>query len=140
MDDLGNIFYILFAIVAVVFNIMRKGNKAKPSTPPPVEKNDPFEDMIPKFEQLFKPEESEATQPEVDQNQTTIKKQQPIVKPEPVLNDFEIRKQQLQSREKWIPKKEKVNEPIEVRSDSAPHWFNAKQAIIYSEILKRPEF
>ena len=64
MDDLGNIFYILFAIVAIIFNVMRKGKKATPSTPPPVDNdnnNDPFEDMIPKFEQLFKPEEDPKT-------------------------------------------------------------------------------
>jgi hypothetical protein len=138
MDDLGNILYILVAIAVVIFNIIKKGKQASASTPPPVEKNDPFEDMIPKFEQLFKPDSEVKT----SSSSFPQKKERKDVKvkPQPVLNDFEEKRKQVQSRVHTIPKKETTKEPIQVLTDSAPNWFNAREAIIYSEILKRPEF
>lgn len=143
MDDLGNIFYILFAIAAVIFNVMRKGKKASPSTPPPVDYDndkDPFEDMIPKFEQLFKPEETKKPQPEFITTPVTEKKV-PKVKPKPVISDFEEKKRQLQSVTNRIQKPKTKEESEKVTfEDTEPGWFDAKQAVIYSEILKRPEF
>ncbi len=145
MDDLGNIFYILFAIVAIIFNVMRKGKKANPSTPPPVDNdnnNDPFEDMIPKFEQLFKPEESPKPQPEVITTPVAEKKAPKFKpKPQPPVNDFEEKKRQLQSVTTRIPKQKTTEKPIKISSEhTESSWFDAKQAVIYSEILKRPEF
>ncbi len=135
MDDLGNILYILFAIAAVVFNIMRKGKQDKTSTPPPVDTKDPFEDIIPKFEQMFKPEEKAQYEPV----KINIEKK-PKKEPKPVLNDFEEKKKQIQARVNRIPNKKTKETLIEVEEISEPGWFNAREAIIYSEILKRPEF
>ncbi len=134
MDDLGNILYILFAIAAVIFNIMRKGKQAKPSTPP-VDTKDPFEDIIPKFEQMFKPEEK-AQHKQVNINSEKKSKKEP----KPVLNDFEEKKRQIQAKVNRIPNKKTKETLIEVEEISEPGWFNAREAIIYSEILKRPEF
>jgi len=134
MDDLGNILYILVAIAAVIFNISRKGKKAKPSTPP-VETKDPFEDLIPKFEQLFKPEVKNQENPVSVSPKKDIKQE-----PKPVLNDFKEKLKQVHSKTNRIPNIKTKEILIEVIEDSEPGWFNAREAIIYSEILKRPEF
>ncbi len=136
MDDLGNIFYILFAIVAVVFNIMRKGKQAKPSTPPPAESNDPFEDIIPKFEQMFSSEEKKIQDEQVNDNIIKTPKKEP----KPVINDFEEKKKQIHATINRIPNKKTKDILIEVEEISEPGWFDAREAVIYSEILKRPEF
>ena len=81
-------------------------------------------------------------QPEVI-SQPVAEKKAPIFKPKPkpAVNDFEEKKRQLQSVTNRIPKQKNTEEPITVSTeDIESGWFDAKQAVIYSEILKRPEF
>ncbi|MCW3805153.1 hypothetical protein [Plebeiibacterium marinum] len=136
MDDLGNLLYILFAIVAVVFNIWKKGKQVKPNTPPPTDNNDPFEEVLPDFEQLFGRKEKVKTEPDIHQEVPAPKKE--------VINksqdEWKKRLQQAEDRLKRVAKKEPISLQVESESKNSSGWFDARKAIIYSEILKRPDF
>ncbi len=132
MDDFGDILYVLAMLAALVFSVIKKSNQAKkrPSVPMDTEP-DPFEPMeeepiIQDLRDLFKPRQPRpqpATEPSVQ-------------KTEPVTG-----RQTIISR---IPHRlTKPLEVIDLDETSAPtdlfeEGIDLRQAVIYSEILKRP--
>lgn len=133
MDDFGSIIYIVFTIIAIVFSIMRKSNqKAKPTPPSvPTGSGDPFDEALPTFENIFGGENKNPVPEPVVATEPVKKKE--------VVNSFEEKKREINSRFSRIKKdtplkEETVNEIYEEKEN----WFNLRKAVIYSEILKRP--
>ncbi len=125
MEDLGDFLYIILAIVGVIFSILKKNKKAAADVPPVVLQDD-GEDMmspvsddneiinIPKFEKV-KESKSQSVGERIKQMESSY---QPIQK-------------------KTSAKTEKK---IEVEDNTSGFEFDIRKAVIYSEILKRPEF
>ncbi len=146
MDDLGSILYLVFTVAAVIFSIVKKSNQNKnkkavtsdSATAPKSGSKDVLEDIFPQLKGMFEPQVEKPT----------FIKEEPTSKPKPVVNkrsyEFEkTRKTTLRSSEKTSLKtkvKEKNQESIKREVKYENHWFDARQAIIYSEILKRPDF
>ncbi|TLX77786.1 hypothetical protein E9993_03830 [Labilibacter sediminis] len=133
MDDFGTIIYIIFTIIAVVFSIIKKSNqKTNPTTPPAsTDSFDPFEEDIPSFESIFGEKQTPPTPEPVASSKPT--------KPTKVLDELEKKKKEIDDRFARI-KKTDVSHKQEVEdiSKQDERWFNLREAVIYSEILKRP--
>jgi len=69
---------------------------------------------------------------------------EPVVVPEPVkkkevVNSFEEKKREMNSRFSRIKKDPPLKEEtVNEISEEKENWFNLRKAVIYSEILKRP--
>ncbi len=141
MKDIGNIIYIVFVIIAVVFSVINKANKNKSSNRQPPGKGDSPRPGFPDFETLFEesdePEEEPLEHPVFENSESPVK-----IEPEVVRNDFQERMRQIEIDKKRSFNKRKEESILrDVKKESESSFkFNAKEAIIYSEILKRPEF
>ncbi len=145
MDDSGNIIYIVFTIVAIVYSIWKKTNSAKDQ-----EKQFPESGKgntatgFPDFETLF--EDTEESEREIFTKEPQVQKN--VVAPDipktiPVRNDFQekLREMEKKYNRKSREQKSKKEIPIEVEEDVKEGLsFNLREAVIYSEILKRPDF
>ncbi|WP_143525052.1 hypothetical protein [Labilibacter marinus] len=140
MEDFGDLLYIVFAIIGVVYSIIKKNNKkAKESTPPiaPIEdeEEDYSGDGIPSFDQIFG--RTEAPKPAVVPEQKVV---------QPADNSVQAKKKQLEDnihRFKSAKAKSKLKteeSEEEIIEHETGYNFNLRQAVIYSEVLKRPEF
>ena len=136
MEDLGDLLYILFAIVGVVFSILKKNNKKARKVTPPIDAGDEFsdsdEDEIPGFGNIFG-EQPKAEPPKPVTAQETVEKKTP----DP---SMEEKKRQLENISRIKKTKPMVVEEEEVDEEKLEQDFNLRQAVIYSEILKRPQF
>jgi hypothetical protein len=131
MDDLGTIIYIIFMILAIVFSILKKSNHTKPPEES-VDEHDPFEETIPSFEKIFGMEKREEPKP-VQKNVTPKPEQETI-------QSFKEKKKQMASIQRIDKQAELKKEKDADMHEEKDSWFNARDAIIYSEILKRPDF
>ncbi len=131
MEDLGDFLYIIFAIIGVVFSLLTKNKKAKKATPPiKNEVNDPFEENQPSFENIFGTEKPPGVKPEA------------VKQPEKSKTEVSIeeKKKQMDSKMSRIKSKKRTKEEeVEMESLDEGISFNLREAVIYSEILKRPE-
>jgi len=146
MDDLGTILYLVFAVLAAVFSMIKKNNqRKKTNSPTPSAEPDSgsvLDDLLPEFKKLFDEPRTEPTPVENFEPDPELFK-----KPEPKPREITIeeKKRQLDRISTLDTKakaanKTKQQKPIEVEDETEENWFNARQAIIYSEILKRPEY
>lgn len=132
MDDVGNIIYVVVTIVAIVFSIIKKANASdKKATP---SQNNQDEKTMPSFEDFFNPQKEElVTEPNI-----TVKKV------ESGQDAFRAKMKEMDQKLVRIKKKDDTNSVYKITDDKGSkkgaNWFNAKDAIIYSEIMKRPEF
>ena len=133
MDDFGDILYVLAMLAALVFSAIRKSKQSKKQPAAPVEtpadRFDPMEEdepIIQDLRDLFKPRQPRP-QPATEAS---------VQKTEPVTG-----RQTIISR---IPHRlTKPLEVIDLDETSAPtdlfeEGIDLRQAVIYSEILKRP--
>jgi hypothetical protein len=134
MDDFGTIIYIIFTILAIVFSILKKSNQAKP-TEERTDEHDPFEEPIPSFEKIFGMEKKEEPKP-VQKIETSKQNQETV-------QSFKEKKKlvdtSIQQRNNLADHKKRKEKEADLQKEKGS-WFNAREAIIYSEILKRPEF
>ncbi|GAF02402.1 hypothetical protein [Saccharicrinis fermentans] len=150
MEDLGDFLYIIVAIIGIVYSIAKKNNKKAQETPPPIiAEEDDFWDEEPLIIQ------KEETETPVFQKEVPVSKyserpkdffvREPAKQREPDKAMIEKKKQMANSytRVKNTPTKQKVQE-VELQEqadlEASTMDFDLKQAVIYSEILKRPEF
>jgi hypothetical protein len=133
MDDIGNILYILVMLAALIFSAYKKQKKAKrPMQMPddhPQQEGEPMveEDVFEELRELF---------------------QQPKPKARPVVQEVKVEKKEvpLHMQRKEEPKKPNLpkEEPVELisvedeSSEFDKEQIDLRQAVIYSEILKRP--
>ncbi len=135
MEDLGDLLYIVIAVIGVVYSIIKKSNKAKQSTPPIMENDEveqPFETHEPTFERVF--ESGVEPKPVVVQESRGQKKSDLTIE--------EKKKQIERNFAKFKSTKDSVEESNNKELDVLQPTlnFNLRQAVIYSEILKRPEY
>lgn len=133
MDDFGDILYVLAMLAALVFSAIRKSKQSKKQPAAPVEtpadRFDPMEEdepIIQDLRDLFKPKPP---------------------RPQPVsVTEFkteQAKSLQQKSRPKTQRKSTKPLDVIETEEASESTDFfedgiDLRQAVIYSEILKRP--
>ena len=132
MDDFGDILYVLAMLAALVFSVIKKSNQAKkrPSVPMDTEP-DPFDPMeeepiIQDLRDLFKPRQPRP-QPATE---ASVQKTEPVTVRPTIISRIPHRLT-------------KPLEVIDLDETSAPTDFfeegiDLRQAVIYSEILKRP--
>ncbi|MBI9063374.1 MAG: hypothetical protein JEZ14_15435 [Marinilabiliaceae bacterium] len=134
MDDFGDILYVLAMLAALVFSAIRKSKQSKKRPAAPMENQaDPFDPM----------EEEEP----IIQDLRDLFKPKPV-RPQPVSDVSEIKTGQAKSFQKaYIHKTPRRStkpldaiEPEEAydSNDFFEDGIDLRQAVIYSEILKRP--
>jgi len=134
MDDFGDIFYILAMLAALVFSAIKKSKQSKKRPAAPVESQpDPFDPMeeeepiIQDLRDLFKPKQT---------------------RPQPVPAVSKVKTEQAKSFQRAsIPKTpRRSTKPLDLidieetsgSTDIFEDGIDLRQAVIYSEILKRP--
>jgi len=147
MEDLGDYIYIIIAIVGFIYSIAKKNNKkAQPTTPPIIAEEDDFweeEPVIvqdaPPVSHKEKPVSTHSERP----NEFFVR--EPAKQREPDKAMIEKKKQMANSYTRI--KKTPVSQPVQqeelqeqAENEGKSMDFNLKQAVIYSEILRRPEF
>jgi len=134
MDDFGDILYILAMLAALVFSAIKKSKQSKKRPAAPVETQpDPFDPM----------EEDEP----IIQDLRDLFKPKPV-KPQPVPEVSKVKTEQAKPFQKaslsQTPKRStKTLDIIDIDETTEANEFledgiDLRQAVIYSEILKRP--
>lgn len=136
MDDIGNILYILAMLAALVFSAYKKQKQSKRQQQPMPEEEhrpayDPMDedDVLTELKELFGKPKAEP---------------KPVVE-EAVVQKVEVKPKPLVIQDEKVSEKVK-QEPIRLEVyDDEPEGFifdkeqiDLRQAVIYSEILKRP--
>lgn len=160
MDDFGEIIYIIIMVVIFIVSALRKKKPQRDEMPVPEEQESrsPFDEVFSPFKEIFEDEEPTP--------QESPRKQQP--KEEPVAVDKGIknlkgapfvkedyvftasasptdarrqRKNQAPGRQENLKSEESgtLREKKEGQAN-LNDWFNLKEAVIFSEILKRPDY
>ncbi len=147
MDDLGSAVYVIVTIIAIIFSVLKKANKNKSTKPFSAKEKHQSEHEFPDFETLFQDKDEQEDEEEdfmpvfkrVDlPSKEPVKKEAAFVK-----SDFQKKMEELErnAERNSYKKKQKPTFLLENEiSEKEEQWFDAKKAIIYSEILKRPEF
>ncbi|WP_439181671.1 hypothetical protein [Carboxylicivirga taeanensis] len=133
MDDIGNILYVLAMVAALVFSAFKKQKQAKkdvtlPSDPPTYHPMDE-EDIVDELRELYQKPKPKKQEPVVEKRKGFVS---------PFANDQRFAKAQEAQKAKKKPLKVEVLE--EEGEDLAfdKEQIDLRQAVIYSEILKRP--
>lgn len=133
MDDIGNILYILAMLAALIFSAYKKQKQAKKPMQMPDEHTQPEnetmveEDVFDELRELFqKP-----------------KPQQAVPEPKPVKDEVPLHMQKKEaprksSMSKQEPVKLVAQEDEYEETEFDREQIDLRQAVIYSEILKRP--
>ena len=154
MHATTNYIYIIFAVVYVIYSIIKAGKKvtknrptidqqpqSSPTVQPPIEKQPPQQDFKKMLEDLLGGTQEE----KIPEPQVIQPKPQPVaIKPQPtkIVTHSEKKEKIIPSHlhsknPKEMPKKV-FDEQVVVEEAEAN--FNFREAVIYSEILKRPEY
>ncbi len=140
MEDLGDILYVIFAIIAVVYSFIKKGaQKAKEATPPIFEQDEDDES----FEADDRTIEGSPGSKETVMQTVPSYNQEPI-KARVLDNAMEEKKRQMEQNFSRIKRtsdirKETKQEEVYSGTDFM-NDFDLREAVIYSEVLKRPDF
>lgn len=133
MDDIGNILYILAMIAALIFSAYKKQKQAKKTVQAPDEVVRPERDVM-----------------EEDDVLEELRELFQKPKPKPVVEEPKVEKKvvPLHMQRKQEPKKTDIakQKPVEIisieeeveGSEFDKEQIDLRQAVIYSEILKRP--
>ncbi|MBK3517476.1 hypothetical protein [Carboxylicivirga marina] len=137
MDDIGNILYILAMLAALVFSAIKKQKQAKKPRPMPENESrpehdpmqEPEEDILGELRELFQKPQQEVVKEE------KVKK---VAKDVPLY----MQAKKKETKRAMTSKKEHVKVG-ELEDDNEGFEFDKeqidlRQAVIYSEILKRP--
>ncbi len=156
-DVFGDIIYILLTLAVVLFAAFRKKKVSGQVAPSPEkEAHDPLNEVFPTLKDLFggeretfpHPYDDEEDKEEEAEASTFAPKMAGNLKGVPFVNEgyvFSARAGADDSRrQRKIPKKMPVvTEPRKGTGDGdyyGTEYFDLRQAVIYSEILKRPDF
>ncbi len=140
MEDLGDFLYVIFAIIAVVYSVIKKGaQKAKEATPPIFEQDEDDEAFEADDRTIEGPPGTRAT---LVQPATTFPGEP--LKARVLDNAMEEKKRQMERNFSRIKRTSNFKKTVEEEEDftgtSFMSEFDLRQAVIYSELLKRPEF
>ncbi len=138
-EGFSDILYLLAMVAFFIFSAVMKSRKAKKNLPPQpkVGENDPWEyeqeDALPDFEDVFHTTES---------NPDIVKEEEKIVKKVSIAKQFKESYENTHRIGKAKMNQSKSSSAYDL-VDTGSFWdeeeFDLKKAIIFSEILKRPE-
>lgn len=131
MDDLGNILYILAMLAAVVFSAFKKKKQVKRAEQMPEEMPTPYhpmdeDDIVRELKELFQQPKAAAPEPVKSKVEP-----QPFLKPE---NTFKPKNRVKEPKKPIFEEAESVEEGFGFNKEQ----IDLRQAVIYSEILRRP--
>ncbi|SMO61181.1 hypothetical protein SAMN06265379_103360 [Saccharicrinis carchari] len=140
MENLGDLLYIVFAIIAVFYSFIKKNaQKAKEATPPIFEEDEDGEGFEPDDRTI---EGAPGTRATVVQP-AAMYPDQPL-KERVLDNSMEEKKKQMEQSFSRIKRTSDIKKTIELEEEESTGGyikdFDLRAAVIYSELLKRPEF
>ena len=156
MDDIfGEIIYIVIMVVIFLVSALRK-KKGNRETVPDSERGEknPMDEVFQPFKDVFSDEEDQETvpekQPASESNAQYADRKNlddaPFVKDDYVFTSKTSPGDKRRQRKNKNPGKQNVlkseqDQPEGTqRQEGAPEWFDLRKAVIFSEILKRPEY
>ncbi|NQV53461.1 MAG: hypothetical protein HQ500_09780 [Flavobacteriales bacterium] len=148
MDDIGNIVYLVVLVLSFVFGIWQKANKAKQaSSRPPVEADDYTEVYAP-MEEVEEPKEPQVRQvmdremfdqARAMEGAAAVKLREMELKAKSVRDEASAdRKRRRRAMQVRDAADLKEREEREGQEDAYLSDFDARKAVIYSEILNPP--
>ncbi len=140
MEDLGDILYVIFAVIAVVYSFIKKGaQKAKEATPPIFERDEDDESFEPDDRTI----EGAPGYKGAVMQPTAMLPHEPL-KARVLDKAMEEKKRQMEQNFKRIKRTSTLKKTIEqdeiYTGTDFMNNFDLREAVIYSEVLKRPEF
>jgi len=135
MEDFGDYFYIIAMLAAFVFSIFKKQKKAKQNVPAPHGSDQPSydptqeEDILEDLRELFQSKEEQRPK-------ATVQKQAPQATPLHMRNKPSV--QSPVSKPKQPIFEDNAIEDEEIGFEFEKEEIDLRQAVIYSEILRRP--
>lgn len=138
MDSIGDFLYLILMVGAVIVSLLRKNKKEVPPMANPKPERD-IKDLFPEMRNWMEDEEDEEVKDEEPVPVVATPKSTPFVPIESPVFTFDSPEnyQQGRSTVKTAPMElESLDEDRESLFDDEP--FDARKAILYSEIMKRP--
>ena len=149
-DNFGEIIYIIVMVAIFIFSALKK-KKAPGENIPEKEVPNPMDEIFSPFEELLNPEKEDES-PKTERSQPTHSvneaiKNYPFIKEDYVFTantspEDIRRKRKNKSSSRQAVLKSDDGQPVN-QATSAEHpfkRFDLKKAVIYSEILKRPDY
>ncbi|PRZ01323.1 hypothetical protein [Marinilabilia salmonicolor] len=160
MDGIGEIIYIIIMVVIFIFSALKRKKPERNDMPVPEdqESRSPFDEVFSPFKEIFEDEEpipqerpqkqqSEEEPAAVDKARKSLKGA-PFVKEDYVFtanasptDSRRQRKNQSPGRQENLKSEESGSLGVKKEvHNNLNDWFDLKEAVIYSEILKRPDY
>ena len=160
MDDvIGGIVYIVIMLAIFIFSAFRKKKEGSENMPAPEEggRENPMDEVFQPFKDVFSDEEEDEVAPEKQPAKTTSTGSgseysgrtdshgTPFVKDDYVFTSRtspgDKRRQRINQKPgQQTSLKSEEDQPEMQQSGGAPDWFDLRKAVIFSEILKRPDY
>jgi hypothetical protein len=154
MENIGDYIYLILIVAAALISFLKKGNAEKQGPPTSPTRKVPHEmdEAFPDFRELMREadyrdeEDDEETETYAPVAREAVKKE-PVKAPEPFINvptlENMVYKPLIESKQ-YESIKQTKNPDFQFDTDTSDgnenYDFNLRQAIIYSEILKRPTY
>jgi hypothetical protein len=152
MDDIfGEVVYIIIMLVIFIFSVLRKKKTERGNIPvPDDERSNPKDEEFSPFKEIFgdeeEPERSVSAEPVTVSEKRKDLKGAPFVKDDYVFtantapgDTRRKRRSKMPSQSGGPESKEDLNYKPDARADHS-EWFDLRKAVIYSEMLKRPDY
>ncbi|MGQ1787313.1 MULTISPECIES: hypothetical protein [unclassified Saccharicrinis] len=138
MEDFGDLLYIVFAIIGIVYSLMKKNSrKAEQATPPIMsedEEGETFDEPIPGLEKELSDE------PGIEQPKPVFVQEHAMQRePDRAMEEKKRQMEKTFTRIKSTQLKPEIKEE-EWQKEPEGIDFDLRKAVVYSEILKRPEY
>lgn len=159
MDGIGEIIYIIIMVAIFIFSALRKKKPQQDDMPVPEdrESGNPFDEVLSPFKEIFGDDDSGSQQQNQQQPQTepaAVDRQEKNLKDAPFVKEDYVftsrtspqdarrqRKNQAPGRQENLKSQESHSrEEEEEAQQNINNWFNLRDAVIHSEILKRPDY
>ncbi|MFW5754009.1 MAG: hypothetical protein ACOCV9_04330 [Marinilabiliaceae bacterium] len=159
MDDIfGGIVYIVIMLAIFIFSAFRKKKEGDENVPDPEGgRENPMDEVFQPFKDVFSDEEEEEVPYEKQPARTSSPKSRskyfgrtdldgaPFVKDDYVFTSETSPGDKRRQRKNQKPGQQtslrsETDQPEKLHSGGPPEWFDLQKAVIFSEILKRPDY
>ncbi len=159
MDGIGEIIYIIIMVAIFIFSALRKKKPREEDMPVPEDhqSENPFDEVFSPFKEIFGDDErapkketqqQPQTEPEIVNRNEKKLKDAPFIKEDYVFTSRtspqDVRRQRRSQTPGWQDKlkfqESEIFRKEEEEQKNINSWFNLREAVIYSEILKRPDY
>ncbi|MFW5890066.1 MAG: hypothetical protein ACOCTO_01605 [Marinilabiliaceae bacterium] len=159
MDDIfGGIVYIVIMLAIFIFSAFRKKKEGDENVPAPEGgRENPMDEVFQPFKDVFSDEEEDEVSPEKQPAKTSSSRRgpqysgrtdshgEPFVKEDYVFTSETSPGDKRRQRKNQKPGQQtslrsETDQPEKLHSGGPPEWFDLQKAVIFSEILKRPDY